>query len=200
MHIEFLVEELSAEKFLNIIIPKIFGSNVTCNIHSFQGKSDLLKNLPSRLKGYSRWIPEDWKIVVLIDEDRKNCHELKNILEKAAQDARLIAKSTSIDGRFQVLNRIIIEELESWYFGDVNALSSAYPGISRNLDKKKNFRDPDRIRGGTWETLERVMQRAGYHEQGLNKIEAAETIATYMDPCLNKSHSFQVFFNGCKCL
>ena len=35
-----------------------------------QGKTDLLANLATRLKGYSRWITDDYKLVVLIDEDR----------------------------------------------------------------------------------------------------------------------------------
>ena len=53
MHIEFLVEERSAEAALQNLLPRIFGSVATFTIHPYQGKPDLLKKLPIRLKGYS---------------------------------------------------------------------------------------------------------------------------------------------------
>ena len=46
------------------------------------------------------------------------------------------------------------------------------------------------IRGGTWETFERVLQKAGYFEGGLRKIEAAKTIGPHMVPDRNTSPSF----------
>ncbi|MGH7753687.1 MAG: DUF4276 family protein, partial [Gemmatimonadales bacterium] len=55
------------------------------------------------------------------------------------------------------------------------------------------FRDPDGIAGGTWEALERVLQRAGYFKAGLRKIEAARTISNNMDPDRNRSASFTAF-------
>ena len=30
------------------------------------------KNLEPRLRGYARWLPEDWRIVVMVDRD--DCH------------------------------------------------------------------------------------------------------------------------------
>jgi len=60
-----------------------------------------------------------------------------------------------------VVNRIAIEELEAWYFGDVEAICDAYPGVPRTLAQRNGMREPDEIRGGTWEALERVVQRAG---------------------------------------
>ncbi len=35
--------------------------------------------------------------------------------------------------------------------------------------------DPDAIPGGTWEAFERVLQRSGYFQTGLRKLEAAQT-------------------------
>ena len=48
MHIEFLLEEASAEIVLNEIVPKILGNTLTFNIHDFGGKQKLLKQLPDR--------------------------------------------------------------------------------------------------------------------------------------------------------
>lgn len=50
---------------------------------------------------------------------------------------------------FQVLNRLAIEELEAWFFGDVAALHSAYPRVPSTLGRRSRYRDPDAIRGGT---------------------------------------------------
>ena len=66
MHIEFLVEELSATEALGNLVPKILGTGVTFNIHPFQGKRDLLDKLYFRLKGYKAVIQTDWRIVVLL--------------------------------------------------------------------------------------------------------------------------------------
>jgi hypothetical protein len=92
-----------------------------------------------------------------------------------------------------VLNRLAIEELEAWFFGDVEALTTAYPGIPRTLGKKSKYRNPDAIGGGTWEALERVLQNAGYYPSGIPKIETARKISQYMNPDRNTSKSFQVF-------
>jgi hypothetical protein len=95
-----------------------------------------------------------------------------------------------------VLNRLAIEELEAWFFGDVGALRAAYPGIPSSLGERANYRDPDAIRGGTWEALERELQRAGHHREGLAKIKAAQEIAAHMAPERNRSRSFQAFRQG----
>jgi hypothetical protein len=85
---------------------------------------------------------------------------------------------------------VAIEEIEAWFFGDVIALGDSFPRIPGNLDKKERYFDPDAIAGGTWEALERVMQRAGYFQGGLAKIEAARAISRRMEPHRNRSTSF----------
>ena len=160
MHIEFLVEEPSAEAALKNLVPKILGSGVEFRVIRFQGKQDLLSRLPGLLKGYRRWIPADWRIVVLVDEDRQHCLELKAELEKAAGDAGLVTKTRASGGAgFQVLNRISIEELEAWFFGDVEALHGAYPKIPLSLATRSKYHNPDAIQGGTWEELEKELRR-----------------------------------------
>ena len=195
MHLEVLVEELSIELALTNILPKILPPNITFKIHSFRGKNDLVKKLPDRLKGYQAWLPLDHKIVILIDEDRQNCQELKQKIENSTKGAGLITKSSCSDEQdFQVLNRIVIEELEAWFFGDIAAICQAYPRVSSNLANQAKFRDPDGIKGGTWEALEKVLKRAGYHQGGLEKINAAKEISQYMNPQVNRSKSFQIFY------
>jgi len=196
MHIEFLVEEPSAEAALLNILPKIIETTPFA-IHSYQGKQDLLKKLLSRFKGYKAWLPEDWRIVVLIDADDQDCKRLKAELDEIAHKSKLLTKSeTKNSSKFQVLNRLAIEELEAWFFGDIEALNAAYPRISLNLSNKAKYRNPDSIAGGTWEALERELKRVGYYSSGLPKVTAARQISQHMVPERNKSHSFQVFHRG----
>jgi uncharacterized protein DUF4276 len=195
-HVEFLVEELSAEEALYNLVPKILGQDVSFTVYPHQGKLDLLKKLPSRLRGYRAWLPENAGIVVLIDADGKDCREQKAELEDTALRAGFLTRSSAQGRRFQVLNRLAVEELEAWFFGDVGALRAAYPGISSSLGERAGYRDPDAIRGGTWEALERELQRAGHHRAGLAKIKAAREISAHMEPARNRSRSFQTFRQG----
>lgn len=197
LHLELLLEEPSLEEALSYILPNILGDKATFRTHAFRGKTDLIGKLPSRLKGYSTWLPENYKIIVLIDEDRQDCQQLKQQLETIAQSAGLTTKSSSYpDKSYQVINRIVIEELEAWFFGDIEAIRHAYPKVSRNLANQSAYRDPDAIKGGTWEALERVLKRAGYHSGGLEKFRAAREIAPHMKPSINRSKSFQVFYTS----
>lgn len=195
MYIEFLLEESSAEAALRNLLPEILGQQVSYRFHAFQGKTDLLNKLPSRLEGYCAWMPNDYYIVVLIDADREDCHALKAELERIAREAGLNTKSAVLPGmRFQVLNRVAVEEMEAWFFGDADALRVAYPRISPSLEYRKNYRDPDAIPGGTWEALERLLQYHHYPVPG--KISIAEEVSQHMEPHRNRSHSFQVFLKG----
>jgi hypothetical protein len=196
MHLEFLVEEPSAEAALFNIVPKILH-DVTFRIHPYQGKKDLLSKLLPRLRGYRDWLPEDWRIVVLIDTDNEDCKELKAKLEGVAERAGFLTKSRwATESYFQVLNRLAIEELEAWFFGDVDALHAVYPRISLNLRNKAKYRDPDAIRGGTWESLEQELKKAGYFRGGFSKITTARDVSAHMLPERNRSKSFQVFRQG----
>jgi len=72
-----------------------------------------------------------------------------------------------------VLNRIVVEELEAWFFGDIEALATAYRAFLQTSARKPIIGIPTLSVGGTWEALERVLQRAGYFGGGLSKIEVA---------------------------
>jgi len=70
------VEEESAEAALLTILPRLLPES-EFQIIRFQGKQDMLRNLPVRLRGYSSWLPESWSILVLVDRDNDDCKELK---------------------------------------------------------------------------------------------------------------------------
>lgn len=193
-HLEFLVEEPSMEDFLNSWLPRILPENCTFSIHPHQGKPALLKRLEARLRGYSSWVPNNYRIFVVVDCDRDDCKELKSRLEECCKNAGLQSRRTANNPNWQVVTRIAIEELEAWYFGDWPAVTASYPRVSTNVCNKKAYRDPDAIQGGTSEAFERVLQRHGYFSQGLTKKQAATNIGKHIDASRNKSHSFAVFY------
>jgi len=81
LHLEILVEERSAEVALRALVPKIVEGRATFEVRVHQGKPDLLQRLPNRLRGYRACLPEDHRIVVLVDEDRQDCLALKGQLQ-----------------------------------------------------------------------------------------------------------------------
>lgn len=192
-HLELLVEEPSMEAFLRALLPRLLPAGRTFEVHAFQGKVDLMDKLHARLRGYAQWMPEDWRIVVVVDRDDDDCRVLKQQLETMASTAGLQTRSHAGGGPWQLVNRIAIEELEAWYFGDWPAVCSAYPRVSRGIPNQAGYRDCDAIRGGTWEAFERVLRRYGYFKSGLLKVDAARTIGALLDPGRSTSQSFATF-------
>ncbi len=191
-HLEFLVEEPSMEAFLRELLPRLLPENCSFEIHPFQGKKDLLEKLEGRLRGYSSWLPEHWRIVVVVDLDGDDCREIKRRMEQIAQKARLRTRSSS-PSHWQLVNRIAIEELEAWYFGDWEAVRAAYPKVSPTVPRQQRYRHPDAIAGGTWEAFEQILQRYGYFKSGLPKIEVARTLGKHLDSNRCRSRSFICF-------
>lgn len=197
-HVELLVEEPSMEAALRLLLPKMLR-NLSFEIYQHQCKDELLLRLPQRLRGYGhRWKSDEWfrdhcRIVVVIDRDDDDCKELKRRLEKIANDAGLTTRSSAKGGTYMVVNRLAIEELEAWYFGDWKAVQAAYPRVSATIPSQAKYRYPDEIAGGTWEAFERVLQKAGYYSGGLRKVEAARAVAAKMQPPRNASPSFCTF-------
>lgn len=187
-HVEVMVEEPSMEAALRAILPKILGE-ISFQIYTHRCKDDLLHRLPERLRGYSKFLPPTWRIIVLVDRDDEDCVRLKKELEQIASKAKMVTRSRSAAVRWHVVNRIVIEELEAWYFGDWTAVKTAYPKVPGTIPLQAKYRDPDSIRDA-WEAFEHVLQGAGYFKGGLRKIEAARQIAPHMDPRRNVSRSF----------
>lgn len=97
-----------------------------------------------------------------------------------------------------MVNRIVVEELEAWYFGDWEAVRAQYPRVPATVPQRRGYRDPDAIAGGTWEAFERVLQKHGYFEQGLAKIDAARCLGARIEPERQRSASFQTFHAALK--
>ncbi|MCE7948380.1 MAG: DUF4276 family protein [Chloroflexi bacterium CFX4] len=200
LRLELLLEDESTETALRILVPKIVGGERARAVRyrSFRGKYTLLKELPILLKGYTKRIRqgEKLRVLVLVDRDVEDCETLKQKLETIALQAGLITRSmATADKPFQILNRIAVEELEAWFFGDIEALCAAYPKVRSHLSDLAR-RDPDSIPRGTAEALERLLKKAGYYKNGMPKIEVAQRIANHMQLDRNRSRSFQVFREG----
>lgn len=194
-HLVVLVEEPSMEAFLQQLLPRLLPQGRTFELHPHQGKADLLAKLEARLRGYARWLPADWRLLVVVDRDDDDCRALKRRLDATSGRAGLVTRRAArkTAPNWQLVNRIAIEELEAWYFGDWEAVRSAYPRVAPHVPHGKAFRDPDAIAGGTWETFLRVMQRHGYFKAGLAKIDAARAIGQHVDPARSSSASFAAF-------
>ncbi len=128
-HFELLVEEPSMEAFLHQVLPRMAGSEATYTVHVHRGKPDLLAKLGSRLRAYAKWLPGDSRIVVLIDRDGDDCSLLKQRLEREAREAGLATRAVAGPENWRVLNRIAVEELEAWFFGEWAATQTAFPGL-----------------------------------------------------------------------
>lgn len=153
----------------------------------------MLAQLESRLRAYAKHLPENSRIVVAVDQDKESCRELKRRLERMAANAGVRTRSGTGGKAWQLVNRIVIEELEAWYFGDWEAVRRAYPRMPRGIPRKAPYRIPDAI-PDTWEAFQRIGQGCGYFKSGLSKIEAARAIAPHINPERNDSLSFKNFF------
>lgn len=193
------VEEPSMEAYLLELLPRLDVDCASVKIINHTNKQKLLREIPARIRGYSR-IPQEFRplTLVLVDRDDDDCRALKQTLEDAANQAGLITKSTAADESFEVVNRIVIEELEAWHFGDISSLADEYPGVPLSLGNKAPYRDPDAILGGTHEALLRVLQSAGHYPNlpTLPKVETARRLAKRNDFLNNRSGSFQQFRLG----
>ncbi len=176
MKLVFLLEELSMKYFLESLLPRILPEEVDFQLIPHQGKRDLEKSIPKKLRGWNE--PGDIRFVILHDQDNKDCVALK-------QSLLALCGAT----KRPVLVRIACQELEAWYFGDVSALAEAYgnPKLTKMMAQKK-YRVPDAIPSPKEELYRLIPQ----HQQ----IEGAKRIAPCMDIERNTSVSFQAFIEG----
>lgn len=213
MHIEFLIEDASGKKMLEVLLPKIYGSreDVTWDIHSYKGvgkipqkgtcKADpdvirqraLLDNLPRLLAGYGHtWVAthvqDQYAVVVVCDLDDRD--QKKFLSELNALLAKCREKPTT---RFC----LAIEEGEAWLLGDISAVKTAYPKCKAQVLSK--YRQ-DTI-CGTWEKLadavypggSAALSKQGYQVVGEEKCKWAERITPLLTVAKNRSPSFQSF-------
>ena len=96
-HLEILVEEPSMEAFLRESLPRLLGDKASFEVYPYQCKDDLLSKLPARLDGYARWLPETWRVVVIVDRDNDVCESLKEKMELMAATAGLRTRKTGAE-------------------------------------------------------------------------------------------------------
>ena len=215
MHFEILVEGEIDRITLNILMEKIVGSYGkphTWKTHKHEGIGTLpsflcqpqdkpgrglLNSLPAKIRGYGRDMGEDEAVVVLVDlDDREDCRafkrELVNLLEQ---------ESCKIPAN--IIFRIAIEELESWFFGDPMALRCAYPQAKQEV-LDSYVQDSQ---SGTWETMADAIYPGGrdellgkYGKRSKRVLQQkklwAKNIVPKMDIERNKSPSFMCFRDG----
>jgi hypothetical protein len=109
-----------------------------------------------------------------------------------ARRAGLSTRTGTGDPCWRLVNCIAIQELESWYFGDWQAVRAAFSRVQYSINRKEKFRDPDAITG-TWEAFECVLKRHGYFQTGLRKIEAARVLGALVERERTQSRSFTHF-------
>jgi hypothetical protein len=127
----------------------------------------------------------------VLDADRRNCVDFL---------AELKALAAACNPAPNTLFRIAIEEMEAWYFGDRQALTTAYPKAKTEV---LNRYAQDNV-CGTWELLadaiypggSTAIQKAGWPLPGQVKCEWAEKIGPLLDPERNDSPSFGKLRDG----
>jgi hypothetical protein len=142
-----------------------------------------LDQLPAKLKGYSH-LPAGCCVVVLVDADSTDCRELKN---------SLVALYNSLDKRPRcILFRIAVEETESWFLADTNAIRSAYSHAKIN---RILHIEPDSV-VCAWERLAEVLGRNPQGCDGGDKHIWATKISPYLELTQPGSPSLKAFVNG----
>jgi hypothetical protein len=199
-HFEFLVEDQSCGKAMDILAPKMIGAAATYKVISYKGTARIPKNLkpktdpakrmlldqlPKLLRGYGKAQPDSC-IVVICDLDAR---------DKAHFLAELESALDSCSPRPRAFFCIAVEELEAWYLGDLAAIRSAYPSAKNDVLSRYV---QDSI-CGTWELLADAVYRGGrvalakkdWQAVGIEKSNWATSIAPYMDIEANRSPSFR---------
>ncbi|MEA5466392.1 DUF4276 family protein [Leptothoe sp. PORK10 BA2] len=173
----FFLEELSAKAMLEGFLPKVLPDHITPRYIVFEGKSDLEKSLPVKLRA---WLNPRAKFVVLRDQDSGDCTVVKSNLVRLCNKA----------GKSNTLVRIACRELESWYIGDLKAVEDGL-GVSglANQQSTRKFRNPDLL-NNAYEELSRVTK------QRYQKVSGSRAIGPYLEKNRNCPHSFRAFILG----
>ena len=170
-----MVEERSMKELLEVVLSKILPKGIeTPLIIPHNGKRDLAKSIPVKLKA---WQNSDDKFIIVHDQDANDCMQLKTELLSLCKSSRN-----------NCLIRIVCTELESWYFGDLKAVSLAYGKDYTALAAKRKYRMPDKIFSAKQE-LRKIIPT-------YQPIEGSKKISTYMDVERNTSISFNKFVSG----
>lgn len=172
----FFLEEPSAREMLRGLLPRLLPENISPQYVVFEGKQDLEKRLPIRLRA---WQHPDAKFVVMRDQDSGNCVTIKETLIAICKN----------EGRADALVRIACHELESFYLGDLNAVAQAIgPASLGKQQQKAKYRAPDFLANPA-EELKRVAP-------SYQKVSGSRAIGPLLDLASNRSRSFKELISG----
>lgn len=204
IRLEVLVEGMSDEPAVREVLVRKFKQveGVGFRIHPHRGRGTLPSNplrspdpkrrglldqLPAKLLGYGKqYLPDGDALIVLvvIDVDKSPCVELL---------AQLNQMLNSLPIKPRVLFRLAIEETESWFIADQNALRKAYPSGIR-LATLKGIAPHSVI--GSWEALARALGQDPKLVGPGVKTEWAKRIAPHLDLDNPRSPSFRKLIEG----
>lgn len=175
----FLLEEPSMKSLLETLLPRVFpgwvaGQQFLCVPH--EGKSDLDRSVPRKLSAWR--IPGD-RFVIVRDNDNVDCVDLKQ---------RLVAMCAN-HGRPDTLVRLVCQELEAWYLGDLRALAEAFDAPKADTPAlRRRFADPD-----SWQKPSVELQRL---VPAFQKGSGARLMGQHLSVDGNASASFRAFMSG----
>ncbi|HLK65186.1 MAG TPA: DUF4276 family protein [Bryobacteraceae bacterium] len=169
----FFLEEESAKALLERIFPHLIppGDEIHPRFIVFEGKQDLEKQLPNKLRGY---LNPRARFIVMRDQDQADCRKTKRTLAAICTGA----------GHPQTTVRIACRELEAFYIGDLLAVEKGLDisGLAGKQAKAK-FRDPDRLVSPSFELQKLTGNR--YH-----KVAGSRAIAPHLNLQAPRSRSF----------
>ncbi len=175
----FLLEEPSMKALLDGLLPRLFPgwepeTHFKCVPH--QGKSDLDASVPRKLNAWR--IPGD-RFVIVRDNDNAKCTDIKQ---------RYLAICHAA-GRPDTLVRLVCQELESWYIGDLQALAEAFDNPKLDTPAlRKRFAHPDEWAKPSAEVARLVPE--------FQKTGAARLMSQHLRAEGNRSPSFMAFVEG----
>lgn len=177
MNLVFFLEEPSARELLRGLLPRILPKGVTPHYIVFEGKQDLEKQLPGKMRG---WRMPDSRFVVLRDQDSGDCFRIKSKLCALCEGA----------GHSDAVVRVACRELEAWYFGDLASVGAVVEigNLERN-ERKQLYRAPDDIVNPARE-LDRLTK--GQYQ----KIAGSRALGPILRIEENRSPSFGVFVSS----
>lgn len=163
---------------LRQLLPKLcpdFREHEDWLILNHNGKTDLEASYPRKMR---EWQEPGVRFVILRDNDGGDCAALKRkLVDMVPTDAPVY------------LIRLVCQELESWFLGDLDAVADAYPkACGHQQFKSLAKKDPDELTNAS----DLIHQLTGTRA----KIVRAEHIAQKMQPEVNRSTSFKVFVLG----
>lgn len=175
----FLLEEPSMKILLDGLLPRIFpglnvGDHFLCVPH--EGKSDLDRSIPRKL---GAWREPGARFVIVRDNDNANCIVVKENFQRICHE----------NGRPETLVRLVCQELESWYIGDLAALATAFSDKKlQSPALRKRFATPD-----TWQKPSAELHRL---IPTFQKGSGARAMASCLSAVDNRSASFNTFARG----